>query len=165
MWRPQIAMLGYSTTVTDLTVDVTDLVDRSLDTQLVRVHFGLSADGGLTHAPDPEPSAVYVTKRPVLLWDPDTSGTSTEARICATADGKSRRPGACAFGDSQSPQADIYGGLSELQPDGVELPILLARAAWTCSARISFAGPDVQVCPPDLQRDVRGGGLPGTPHG
>ncbi|MFU8874403.1 ABC transporter permease, partial [Micromonospora sp. SL4-19] len=64
-----IAMLGYSTTMIEMPVDVTGAVDRSLDRQVIRVDRTFLAERGLTHAPA-DAVYVYVTKHPLIY--PDT---------------------------------------------------------------------------------------------
>ncbi|MGR6319990.1 ABC transporter permease [Micromonospora soli] len=56
-----IAMLGYSTTPIEMPIDLTDVVDRSLDRQVIRIDRTFLAERGLTHAPA-APTYVYVTK-------------------------------------------------------------------------------------------------------
>ncbi|MGI5236542.1 FtsX-like permease family protein [Dactylosporangium sp. CA-139066] len=59
-----IAMAGYANTSAASGVDITGLVDKSLDRQVIRVDRHFSADRGLS-AVDGRPFFVYITKHPV----------------------------------------------------------------------------------------------------
>jgi putative ABC transport system permease protein len=111
-----IAMLGYVTThVGVIEVDVTRAVDPTLETQLIRVRFVWRAERGLTNAPDPEPSLVYVTKRRVLV--PAELPTADEDVLYP--DGVRRPQGVCG-----EASLDPY----EVQPDGSVLPLCLGAS-------------------------------------
>ncbi|WP_433051279.1 FtsX-like permease family protein [Dactylosporangium sp. CS-033363] len=83
-----IAMVGYANQTRVASVDVTALVDRSLDRQLIRIDPTYLADHGLSSAKG-RAQYVYVTKHP-LVW-PKILGAST-ARV-EFSDGSVRRGG------------------------------------------------------------------------
>ncbi|MFG2040742.1 FtsX-like permease family protein [Dactylosporangium sp. NPDC048998] len=59
-----IAMVGYANAIAHTTVDITDLVDRSLDRQVIRIDRTFLADRGLSVAKG-RPFFVYLTKHQV----------------------------------------------------------------------------------------------------
>ncbi|MCZ7435406.1 ABC transporter permease [Micromonospora sp. WMMC241] len=60
-----IAMLGHSTTEVELPLDLTGVVDRSLERQVIRVDRTFLAERGSSHVAA-EPIYVYVTTHPLL---------------------------------------------------------------------------------------------------
>ncbi|WP_433551553.1 FtsX-like permease family protein [Micromonospora zamorensis] len=60
-----IAMVGYSTTLIDMPVDLTDAIDRTLERQVIRIDRTFLAERGLSHAPA-QPFYVYVTTHQLL---------------------------------------------------------------------------------------------------
>lgn len=60
-----IAMVGYAAAVATVRVDLTDIVDPSLERQVIRLRPTWTADSGLTTASEPAPRFAYVTRRPV----------------------------------------------------------------------------------------------------
>lgn len=94
-----IAMLGYVLAWRHEELDVTHLVDRSLERQVLRLTPTWIADRGLTRAPD-NPIYVYVTKRP--LEYPEVG-----------ADGEPRyRDGKAALHECQGPREWMADGSS-----------------------------------------------------
>ncbi|MET7670237.1 FtsX-like permease family protein [Micromonospora luteifusca] len=103
-----IAMLGYSTTLLPTPIDLTDAVDRSLDSQVIRVDPTFHAERGLSSAPG-KPRYVYVTKKP-LIYPRLDGGFDSDAT---------------PYSDGNSyPSTDTCGPVPrEVQPDGRSLPI------------------------------------------
>jgi hypothetical protein len=62
-----IAMLGYASTWTRVTLDITDAVDRSKAQQLIEVRPVWTADRGLSGAVDRSAGLVYVTTNPLAF--------------------------------------------------------------------------------------------------
>lgn len=60
-----IAMLGYAPYWRHEEVDITDMVERSLDRQVIQLTATWISDRGLTQAPD-TPTYVYVTKNELI---------------------------------------------------------------------------------------------------
>ncbi|HTJ34548.1 MAG TPA: FtsX-like permease family protein [Dactylosporangium sp.] len=82
-----IAMVGYANTEATKILDITDLVDRSLDRQVIRIDRRFFADRGLSAA-DGRPFYVYVTKHQVSF--PIINGYGSKR---ATFTGGEQRPG------------------------------------------------------------------------
>ncbi|WP_027342173.1 FtsX-like permease family protein [Hamadaea tsunoensis] len=92
-----IASLGYTATLRFVTPDLTDLVDRSADRQLLRLDPTWYADRDLTAVTD-EPQYVYVTKHPLVVSPAGTCGPDSIAEVLP--DG-GRRP-LCGLGVARS---------------------------------------------------------------
>jgi len=129
-----IAMLGYVTAfVGAVTVDVTELVDPSLETQLIRVNFTWSGDRGLTNAAEPAPAIIYVTKRPLVrLKELPAAGEPV-----LYDDGVYRPQDECG--------PDSFAAIYEVQPDGRTLPLCLGRYPGDQRGRVG--GAEAQLTP------------------
>ncbi|MFC5661704.1 FtsX-like permease family protein [Kitasatospora misakiensis] len=68
-----VAMLGYVQAGTSTRVDVTAQLDPAADRQLLRLRSTWHTDRGLSEAPDPGATYVYVTSRPIVLPDGETT--------------------------------------------------------------------------------------------
>ncbi|MGC5288289.1 FtsX-like permease family protein [Micromonospora sp. DT231] len=112
-----IAMLGYSTTSLPTPLDLTDAVDRSLDSQVIRVDPTFHAERGLSSAPG-KPRYVYVTKKPLIY--PRIDGEFDSA--------------ATPYSDGRSyPWSDTCGpAVREVQPDG--------RSLLVCDPQFALLG-------------------------
>jgi ABC-type antimicrobial peptide transport system permease subunit len=114
-----IAMVGYVNTGTAVDFDVTSMVDRSRDEQIIRVDPTFTADRGLSRASG-EPSYVYVTKHR-LSW-PEPGGTAPDAG--ATND---RTCG----GSVTATDLDAPGGPKPICTIWPEAPVTTDRATTT----------------------------------
>ncbi len=102
-----IAMIGYSTSLVPVRLDVTTAVDRSLDRQMIRLDPTYVAERGLSTARG-KPRYLYVTKLP-LVWPGNDLDASNATRY---TDGRTYR-----WTDACGP------GPREVQPDGSTRPI------------------------------------------
>jgi putative ABC transport system permease protein len=69
-----VAMIGYVAATAQVSVDVTAALDPSLTEQVIRLRPTWSGDAGLTHATEPEPRFVYVTRNTVAVAMPSREG-------------------------------------------------------------------------------------------
>ncbi|GIJ80126.1 FtsX-like permease family protein [Micromonospora phaseoli] len=103
-----IAMLGHSTTYVQMSIDLTDAVDPTLDHQVIRIDPTYVAERGLSTAPG-KPSYVYVTRRPLIhpVLDPEDPWGSSR------------------YTDGRVYPWTVECGLAarEVQPDGTSRPV------------------------------------------
>ncbi|GIJ58300.1 ABC transporter permease [Virgisporangium aurantiacum] len=109
-----IAMIGYSTMSLPVPFDLTDAVDRSLDSQVIRIDTTFEAERGLSHGVA-DPGFVYVTKNKVLFLDlvDDAAPLDRPSRY---TDGREYPPVDCGGDIAAFPPREVL-------PDGRTVPV------------------------------------------
>ncbi|MEU8609558.1 FtsX-like permease family protein, partial [Actinoplanes sp. NPDC048791] len=131
-----IAMVGYSTMGLPAPLDITDAVDRTAETQVIRVDPTFLAERGLSKG-RATPLYVYVTRRPVIRPEVP-KGIFNDTDDIRYSDGKSYPIDECGGGAVLAVREVLPGGrtapvceVASQAPDGPDpyqrTPVLVAR--------------------------------------
>ncbi|MGH8874879.1 MAG: ABC transporter permease, partial [Acidimicrobiia bacterium] len=177
-----IAMVGYSTTWTAATLDLTGAVDRGAVSQVIRLRPTWVGDRGLTRAGDVTPRYVYVTRRPLegpeeVGGDPASCGVAaafevqedgSKLPICGTLEFPAFEPGAEEpSGLSPEQRADFSsfqllpdGRFVFIDPSGHQAdpsPRLVVPVGWPLSLLLAAVDPEQEARLVGLDRAVVSG--------